>query len=118
MIERSYTTTEQRRRAWVMRYACPYCLVDVGVACAVTDGSFVRGTAARTGEFYSKGDPYAPGLHVNRFKRAAKAAMDALIASDGVAFDEDGAVDEAEVRASEPEKRPHLAQRATVRRAA
>lgn len=115
------TSTTERRRAWVMRFSCPFCFAPEGSPCVYPDGKADDGdghVGVSPSRSVHKGDSYCPGLHVNRFKRAAKAAIDMLITTDGVAFDEEGATEEAEVREAAPETRPHLAQRATVRRAA
>lgn len=89
-------SVKERRRAFVERYPCGYCLALPGAPCY-----FGRG--------HEGGSAHGESYHVARYKKAAGAAIDQLLTIEGVRYDEEGAIDEAETRKSEPDRRPHLA---------
>lgn len=81
------TTTLERRRRYCERGVCPTCGAAAGVACPA-------------------GGPNAAGnVCVSRAREAARRAVATLKASDGVVYDNASAVDEAEIRLSEPHRR-------------
>lgn len=90
-------SVKERRRVYVERFPCSWCFATPGSPCDMNPSNPERPTG-----------PHGDVYHTVRYKKAAGAAIDEILRRDGVRFDEDGAIDEAETRKSEPDVRPHL----------
>ena len=92
-------TTADRVLRYVERFPCPLCLAPEGKPCTMGESNRVRDDEGRRANAH--GDRY----HAGRFRKAARAAIDTLMRTDGVRYDEAGACDEREVRRSSPADR-------------